>query len=184
MRNSLQDITGPVRKISPILEIRADNYQHLRLICGSSRGESLKHVLEQQNFGGTEILWASNPHIPSPQDICEVSHFGHSVSCDGNCHGGGVYRLFEIEILIPEDASVISETWKVGDGIELRITHSGPVVSNSELQKLPSGDPEVGRIGRDYSSDAGSEEEGELNKRTTSIGLTGGSSHQGTISSF
>ena len=189
----LKEIDGPVKKISPILEIRAANYYHLRLICGTEHGMSLKQMLEQQtlsgceslsHFDGVDILWASNPHVPKPGEVCEVPHFDHSSSCEGVCHGDGVYRLFEIHCLVPAEAETLSERVEIGDSIRLKISSSGTIHTSEDLIETAGENPEIGRLGRDYGpGEPGSEEGEKLAVRQTGMGLTGEHTYQGELSS-
>lgn len=168
------------KKVSVILEVKAASYQHLVAICSPDRGRSMKQVLELQEFGGSDVIWASHPHIPEPTEICKVPHFGHSTSCEKPCTGGGVYRLFEVEVLVEPDAKKdVMGRYDVGGYIEIDVCGLQDIVDVDEVLDSPS--DSVGRLFRDYDTKGHESADKRIDIRRSSMGVGATESYQSTI---
>lgn len=140
----------------------------------------MKQVLELQEFGGSDVIWASHPHIPEPTEICEVPHFGHSVSCEKPCTGSGVYRLFEVEALVEPDSDTdVMGRYDVARYIEVDVCGLTDIVDVDEAVDSPS--DSVGRLFRDYDTEDHESADERINVRRSSMGVGATESYQSTI---
>lgn len=86
-----------VCRCNAILEVNADDREELVAMLNNKRHPHVRDLLNDSIFAGHAVLYVSLPSIPD--DLCEVPHFGHDITCDpGTCDGPGVYRLFGVTL--------------------------------------------------------------------------------------